>query len=69
MTEKIYLDTSKKCPGLVCFPLLINVNIQRETKKRFQHAQYNKDITVIIPCIFIFLCSVKWFYQRYKMWK
>ena len=23
MTEKIYLETFEKCPGLVCFPLLM----------------------------------------------
>ena len=25
MTEKIYLETSEKCPGSVCFPLLMNL--------------------------------------------
>ena len=34
---------------------VINVDIQRKTKQWFQRAQYNKDITVMIPCRFIFL--------------
>ena len=30
---------------------VINVDIQRESNSWFQRAQYNKGITVVIPCV------------------
>ena len=37
MTEKIYLETFEKCPGLVCFPLLIDTN------RSLLKSKYNTD--------------------------
>ena len=48
MTEKIYLESFEKCPGLVCFPLLTRSSISIITKCNmpiFFSNHFNKEIS------------------------